>query len=212
MKYEKAVYFVTEEKKVKHIGFFTESSDFHLLESQEFLSQHRFRKDPAFLRKTDDSVYVFSSFLPQDVIDFWFDQILHERTELQKIERGEEKAQSPVKIEKRAVPKMHSKRNLPVLRPPTSPSRKKVRIVTIPKRKRHLLSKTKVRKRRKTLDTLREEVKAQRRWDEFVPTCSECALWEKRYLKFTNIETGECRATGNFVSPEKKACSEFERQ
>ena len=210
MKYEKAVYFVTEEKKVKHIGFFTESSDFHLLESQEFLSQHRFRKDPAFLRETDDSVYVFSSHLPQNVIDFWFDQILRERTELQKIEREEVK--SPAKIEMRPVPKkMHSKRNLPVLKPPPSPSRKKIRIVTIPKRKR-LPSKIKVEKRRKTLDTLREEVKAQRRWEEFVPTCSECALWEKRYLKFTNIETGECRATGNFVSPEKKACSEFERR
>ena len=91
MNYEKAVYFVTKEKKVQHIGFTTPLSQMHLLESRELLEQHGFRENPSLIRKTSDSVYMFSSFLPESVIDIWFGQILNERLKFKNLEREKEK-------------------------------------------------------------------------------------------------------------------------
>lgn len=220
MNYEKALYFVSMEKKVKHIGFTTHSG-IHLLESRELLSQHGFREDPSLFRETDNAVYIFASALPQQVIDCWFDQILTKKSALEKAKV--EKAENHDKVAKPAKPKKVKKsakraKKLPKKRPALKQStlpggtEKRIQAFKAPKRKNRLLSEIRVRKSRKTVDALKEEVKAQRKWESRVPTCGECVFWEKRYLKFTELETGECKVTGNFVSEDKKACSEFERR
>ena len=223
MNYEKALYFVSKEKKVKHIGFTTRSG-MHLLESRELLLQHGFQEDPSFFRETDDAVYVFSSVLPQHVIDSWFDQIHAKKSTLDKakIEKVEkigkyDKAKKPAKPRKAKKPAKEVKKRLRKKSAPrqstlSDETEKRIQTLKALKGKNRPLSEIKVKKSRKTLDMLKEEVKAQRKWEAFVPTCSECTFWERRYLKFTELETGECSVTGNFVSEEKKACSEFERR
>lgn len=206
----KPLYFVTKEKTVKHIGFFTESQ-ITLLESEESLSQQGFTKDPAFFRETDDAVYIFSSWLPQSIIALWIDQIL-ERADLILNLKGEkeENAQKEEKIKKiEKVASMKKKphpvytrkpcktiRRIELPRPPTHPK-------PLPKR---------IPRRKKTVDMLQEEIRTQRVWNPFVPVCRECIFWEKRFLQYTQTETGECTATGNLVSPQKKACSEFQKR
>ena len=101
MNYEKAVYFVTKEKKVQHIGFTTPLSQIHLLESQELLEQHGFKEDPSLTRKTSDSVYMFSSFLPESVIDIWLGQILNERLKFKNLEKEKENKNKKRKKEKK---------------------------------------------------------------------------------------------------------------
>lgn len=229
MNYEKAVYFVTTEKTVQHVGFTTQSQ-MHLLESRELLEQHGFREDPPFVRATDDSVYVFSSLLPPSVVDVWFDQILNERSKLKNAERKKGKSKINTKRQKERKKSIEEKERLKrkvqkiersaeaIKKPPkTNPRSLQVKksshaekSSTKKDQKRVVPKKT--QKRKKTPDMLKEEVKAQRRWESFVPTCGECIFWEKQYLKFTQTEIGGCGITGNFVSREKKACSEFERQ
>lgn len=224
MNYEKALYFVSKEKKVKHIGF-TTPSGIHLLESRELLSQHGFQEDPSFFRETDDAVYVFSSVLPQHVIDSWFDQIHAKKSTLEKAKKGKvekiekhDKARKPPKPRKakkpaKEVKKRPRKKSAPRQSTLSDDTEKRIQTLkALRKKKKRPLSEIKMKKSRKTLDMLKEEVKAQRRWEAFVPTCGECTFWERRYLKFTELETGECSVTGNFVSEEKKACSEFERR
>ncbi|KYK37322.1 MAG: hypothetical protein AYK18_10315 [Theionarchaea archaeon DG-70] len=225
MKYEKTVYFVTKEKKVKHVGFLADSQ-MHLVESEEVLSELGFSKDPALVKKTDDSVYIFSSHLPQNVIDRWFTQILNQKLKLKKAENEEEGTKKVARAEvthKKVKSKMRAnkkaKRESLILKthdfsksnPVNKDRGKKIQNLNL-KQKTPLVYNKKPPMRKKTIDALREEVKAQRRWKKLVPTCGECAFWEKRYLELTDQETGKCQITGNFVSPEKKACSEFEKR
>lgn len=217
----KALYFVTKEKKIKHIGFYTELGHAQLLESAEILEQHGFGEDPTFLRETEDAGYVFSSVLPQSVIDIWFTQIINERARLKKGERGkggkEEKREKEEKIEK--VKKVEKsvkpvRRVLPRarIRTPRKAHTKVKKIWSFQVKGREpTLPKRTAPRRKKTLDMLKEEVRAQRRWETFVPTCGECVFWEKQFLRFTQEVMGGCKITGNFVDEEKKACSEFER-
>ncbi len=203
----KPLYFVTTEKKVNHIGFFTKT-EIELLESEESLERLGFQKNPFFLRETGDSVYIFSSFLPQSIIERWCDQILKERSEFK---RGMVKEPKGVKIKERKMRIVkHSKSKRPLPRgKPRRTSRRTVRKVQKPQ-----ISQIKMTppKRKKTLDMLKEEVRARRIWDSFVPVCSECSFWEKQVLRLTQVETGECTVTRNIVSPDKKACSEFQRK
>lgn len=222
MNYEKALYFVTKEKKVQHIGFFTTLSQMQLLESKEVLKQQGFQEDPDFLREIDDSAYLFSSFIPQSVVDTWFDQICSERSTLKKVETKREKEKKEEKKRKKKKEKKEKEKKPALVKEyPRHPQIfrtkksdtdiKEIQNRRVSKQK-PLLPKIKPPKRKKTPDTLKEEVKAQRRWETNVPTCGECTFWENQYLKYTQVEVGVCSITGNFVSPEKKACSEFERQ
>jgi hypothetical protein len=205
---QKTVYFVSKEKKVNHIGFMSEGK-IQFLDSQNRLSQHGFTKDPAFFRETDTAVYVFSSFLPESVVDQWFFQIYSERDHITKAvkEQVPPSTQSAVSIKK--PPKSmiaHPERT--VLQPERVTIIKKIKIP--PKTPSPPVT-VKRSPRKKNIETLKEEVKAQRIWDSCVPTCGECAFWEKRILQYTKTETGECTLTGNFVEFKKKACSEFQK-
>jgi len=221
--HRKALYFVTKEKKVRHIGF-TQKKQIQLLESREMLDGQGFDENSDFSRETDDSVYVFSSFIPQSVIDLWFGQILNGRERLRKPEKEKEKEKRKGKEkEKRNYQKIQetisaakkrskSKHRVFKLKKPSHTTDvKKIQNIQSRKQKRSFPRK-KVPKRRKTLEMLKEEVKAQRSWESFVPTCGECVFWEKQYLEFTKVEIGGCLVTKNFVSSEKKACPEFEKQ
>lgn len=220
MNYEKALYFVTKEKKVQHVGFFTTLSQMQLLESKEVLKQQGFQENPDFLREIDDSAYLFSSFIPRSVVDTWFDQICSGRSTLRKVETKREKEKKEKKKRKKRERGEKKKKPARAKEYPRSPQIfrakksdtdiKKIQNRRVPKQK-SLFPRIKPPKRKKTPDTLKEEVKAQRRWETNVPTCGECAFWENQYLKYTQVEVGVCSVTGNFVSPEKKACSEFER-
>ncbi len=203
---KKPVYFVTKEKTVNHVGFFTESH-ITLLESEESLNQQGFTRNPLFFRETDDAVFVFSSWLPQSVIALWIDHIITGRAELTssiKEKRKEKKKEiKKVKIVSKKKPRpilprkpRKTIRKIGIPRPPTSPK-------PLPKR---------IPRRKKTVDILQEEIKTRGMWNPFVPVCGECIFWEKRFLQYTQTETGECTATGNLVSQEKKACSEFQRR
>lgn len=221
MKYEKTVYFVTRERKVRHVGFLADSQ-MHLVESEDVLSELGFSKDPALMKKTDDSVYIFSSHLPQKVIDRWFTQILNQNLKLKKGENEEKgtrkvaraegthrtteyKMRASKKTKKDLISKTH---NFSKSKPVNKDREKKIQNLKLKQKTPFIYRKAP--RRRKTIDALREEVRAQRRWKKLVPTCGECAFWEKQYLVYTDQKTGKCQITGNFVSPEKKACSEFE--
>jgi hypothetical protein len=222
MNYEKALYFVTREKKVNHIGFFNSLSEIYLLESRELLKERGFEVDSSFLRETDDSAFFFSSFLSPPLIDRWFHQIRDEQAKLQRRELGNEKENKGEEIKERAneltrLKKHYKKKYQPKLYAPrknvnSSDTKRINEIQALKKRKFCLQPQNKIQKRRKTLEMLKEEVKAQRTWEELVPTCGECAFFENQYLMFTQEEAGGCKVTGNFVSSEKKACSEFEKQ
>ncbi len=222
MIYEKALYFVTRDKKVNHIGFFNNLSEIYLLESRELLKEKGFEEDSLFLRETDDSAFLFSSFLSQSLINRWFSQIHDEQTKLRKGEPGNEKVNKGEEIKERAHKltrlKKHCKKKhqfeIHIPRKKYTPTNTKRinEIQALKKRKKPFQPQNKIHKRKKTLEMLREEVKAQRFWEAQVPTCGECAFFENQYLLFTQEDAGGCRVTGNFVSSEKKACSEFEKQ
>lgn len=221
MIYEKALYFVSRDKKVNHVGFFNSLSEIYLLESRELLKEGGFVEDSLLLRETDDSAFLFSSFLSQSLIDRWFNQIRDEQAKLRKREpenenvKGEEieeRARELSRLKKQYKKKHQSKIHTPRKKSTPTNIKKINEIQALKKRKTLLQPQNKIHKRKKTLEMLREEVKAQRFWEEKVPTCGECAFFENQYLLFTQEEAGGCRVTGNFVSSEKKACSEFERQ
>ena len=216
---EKALYFITREKKMRHVGFFSKLTEIHLFESKELLEKHGFSEDPAYLRETDDSAYVFSSFLPLSVIDRWFAQIIREKSILMKAEKKREKMKGKNDKKEIKKPVFHtrksrSKSTLHVPRSRKKPYTTVERIQNLQtlKQKNHHLPQIKIQKDKKSLDALKEEIRAQRKWETFVPTCNECVFWENQILEFTQVEIGACKVTGNFVSSEKKACSEFERR
>ena len=234
MTYEKTLYFVTKEKKVNHIGFFNNLRDMHLLDSLEFLEEQGFTEDPLFVRESDDSVFIFSSFLPHSMIDIWLDQILTERAQIisekdrknmkgkSRKRREKEKKARESDIEKKIkiigkVTKKHVREiHVPRKSSLAAGIERTAKIQTLRNRKKSaVLTKRrkpkKTQKSRKTLEMLKEEVRDQRKWEAFVPTCGECTFWETQILPFTMEETGACRVTGNFVSSEKRACSEFEK-
>ncbi|MBU7017281.1 MAG: hypothetical protein HXS44_07205 [Theionarchaea archaeon] len=221
MTYEKALYFVARDKKVNHIGFFNNLSEIFLLESRELLKEKGFEENSLFLRETADSAFLFSSFLSQSLIDRWFSQIRDEQAKLRRRDSGNEKENKGEEVRERQrnlsrVKKHHKKKRqsrIHSTRKKSSPANTKraLEIQAMKKRKTLFQPLTKIQKRRKTLEVLREEVKAQRLWEGQVPTCGECAFYENQYLLFTQEEAGGCKVTGNFVSSEKKACSEFER-
>jgi hypothetical protein len=197
----KPVYFVTKEKRVTHIGFFTKSQ-ITLVESEESLIQQGFTRDPLFFRETDDAIYIFSSWLPQSLIALWIDHIITERADLiTPIKKGKRKKRKK-EMKKRRKKSMKEPLRLPkkpcttirMNRPPTPPT-------PFPKRVYH---------RKKTVTALQEERKTQKKWGP-IPVCGDCTFWEKRILPYTQTETGECTPTGNLVSCQKTACPEFQR-
>jgi hypothetical protein len=215
---EKALYFITREKKMRHVGFFSTLSQVRLFESKELLKKHGFSEDPAFLRETDDSAYVFSSFLPLSVIDRWFAQIIREKSILMKAKKKREKIKGNDRKEmKKPVFHTRKSRSRSTLHVPRSRRKpyttvEKIQNIRALKQKNHHLPQIKIQKDKKSLDALKEEIRAQRKWETSVPTCNECVFWENQILEFTQVEIGACKVTGNFVSSEKKACSEFERR
>jgi hypothetical protein len=219
MNHEKALYFITREKRMRHIGFFSTLSQVHLLESKELLEKHGFSEDPAFLRETDDSAYVFSSFLPLSAVDRWFAQIIREKSTIMKAEKKREKMKGKNNKKEMKKPVFHTRksRSRSTLHVPRSRRKpyttvEKIQNIRALKQKNHHLPRIKIQKDKKSVDALKEEIRAQRRWETLVPTCSECVFWENQILEFTQVEIGGCKVTGNFVSPEKTACSEFERR
>jgi hypothetical protein len=214
----KALYFVTKEKKVDHIGFLTDSYELNFLQSKEHLVQHGYQEDSDFFREDNDSMYIFSSFLPKHIIDRWFDQIISERSKLKKIELKIGKRNTTRKngtIEPLLPAKKKTSQHL--IRNPIRKDRKNLkrrpRILRSSRKQRNPQSLTMtVPKRRKTPDTVKEEVEAQKRWAACAPTCGQCVFWEKRFLRYTHEKAGECVVTGNFVSPKKRACSEFQKR
>ena len=193
----KPVYFVTKEKRVNHVGFFTESQ-ITLSESEESLSQKGFTRDPLFSRETDDAVYIFSSWLPQSVITMWIDHIITERAE----------RLTPIKRGKRKGKKMKRKRKKSMKEPPPPlPKRCTTRRLT-PRRTTPPIPLPKVYRRKKTVAALQEELKTRRTWGP-LPVCGDCTFWKKQILPYTQTKTGACTITGNIVSPQKTACSEF---
>jgi hypothetical protein len=215
---KKALYFVTKEKKVKHIGFLTDSYEMRFFQSKEHLVQYGYQEDTDFFRENNDSIYIFSSFLPKHIMDSWFDQIVSERSQLKKIElkigktgktRKNGKVESPLPARKKTSnrlirnPVRRNNRNL----------RKEPRILNHSRKQENPRSlKMTVPRRKKTPDIIKEEVEAQRRWTTCAPTCGQCVFWEKRSLRYTQTEAGECVVTGNFVNPKKRACSEFQKR
>lgn len=203
---QKTLYFVSKEKKVIHIGFIN-GKTMEFLDSPENLSQHGFEKDPDFFRETDAAVYVFSSFLPETVVDQWFTHILRERDEIIRSTR-EHTIPTHHTVTIKQPPKSVITPPDRVLQPKKSTPTTKIKI---PPKNTPPPVAVKRPPRKKNIETLKEEIKAQRIWDPLVPTCGECAFWEKRVLQYTQVKTGECTITGNFVDFEKKACSEFQK-
>jgi hypothetical protein len=219
MNYEKALYFVTKEKKVQHVGFFTTLTKMHLVESKDMLEQQGFSEDPDFLRETDDSAYIFSSHIPQPVVAMWFEHFCSATSALKKVEREKEREKKRKNenkgIRKKRKRKKKKKRSktLPatMIKKPPRADIKKIQNRRTPSQK-PLPTKVSPQNQKKTPEILKEEIKAQRKWETFVPTCSECTFWNHQYLAYTDTDVGVCSVTSNFVSAEKKACSEFERQ
>lgn len=198
----KPLYFVNQEKKVRHIGFYDEG-DLTLLESREVLESQGFREDTSLLREAEDSGYFFSAFVPSSVVDLWFSQLLVERSKIKpKNESRKEEIRifSPPKRTKSHV--IHG-----IFTPKKRYEPKKVPPLTVI----HPVLKRVVKKKKKTIDMLKEEIEGKKRWESFVPTCGECVFWERQVLQYTQVEMGSCKVTGNFVNQERKACSEFEK-
>ncbi|MGD2250033.1 MAG: hypothetical protein PVF58_16635 [Candidatus Methanofastidiosia archaeon] len=205
---QKTVYFVSKEKKVNHIGFFSEGK-IHFVDSPERLSEHGFTKDPAFFRETDTAVYVFSSLLPESMINQWFSQILSERDHITNPATKQSVPQPLASVNIKKPPKsVITPPERTVLQPERGYTPRKIKI---PPKSPPPPATVKRSPRKKNIETLKEEIKAQRIWDSCVPTCGECSFWEKRVLPYTQTETGECTLTGNFVEFKKKACSEFQK-
>ncbi|MBU7023371.1 MAG: hypothetical protein HXS40_04315 [Theionarchaea archaeon] len=207
----KPLYYVSEEKKIYHIGFWNSSRN-ELLESLS-PSLEGVTADSLF-RETDTAVYAFCCSLPEDVVNLWFSQILKEPILVQS--HG-----SAVAAESEKRPKVHKIKKvepgrtggfLEIRRPP----KKRVRSIEelhtrSPSPVSIEVPRTARRKRKKDIDTLREEIKGQRQWEPFVPTCSQCVFWESHILPFSQVHTGQCKVTGNLVEGERKACSEFQK-
>lgn len=207
----KPLYYVSEEKKIYHIGF--QSSSKNELSESLSHSLEGFTADSPF-RETDTAVYAFCCSLPEDVVDLWFSQILKEPTLVQN--RGNAvKVENDRKLKIETIRKVEIQRNLDSFEI-RQPPRKKVRSIdelhnNLPPSFPIKVPKPTKRKRKKDINTLREEIKGQRLWEPFVPTCSECAFWEKRILPYSQVHTGQCRVTGNLMEGERKACSEFQK-
>jgi hypothetical protein len=207
----KPLYYISEEKKIYHIGFWNSSRN----ELSESLSPslEGVTADSLF-RETDTAVYAFCGSLPEDVVDLWFSQILKEPILVQN--RG-----SAVAVESEKRPKVQKIKKVEPRRTGGSPEvhqlpRKRVRSIeelhTRPPSPVFMeVPRTTRKKRKKDIDTLREEIKGQRQWEPFVPTCSQCVFWESHILPYSQVHTGQCKVTGNLVEGERKACSEFQK-
>jgi hypothetical protein len=207
----KPLYYVSEEKKIYHIGFQSLSKN-ELSESLSH-SPEGFTAASQF-RETDTAVYVFCCSLPEDVVDLWFSQILKEHTLIQ--DRGNAvRVENDRKSRAENLRKVETQKNLDSFEI-RQPPRKEVRSIeelhnNLPPPFPSNVPRTTRRKKKKDINTLREEIKGQRLWEPFVPTCSECAFWEKHILPYSQVHTGQCRVTGNLVEGERKACSEFQK-
>ncbi|MGC1122182.1 MAG: hypothetical protein WBA22_13920 [Candidatus Methanofastidiosia archaeon] len=209
----KPLYYVSKEKKIYHIGFQSSFKN-ELSESIPSHSLEGFTADSQF-RETDTAVYAFCCSLPEDVVDLWFSQISKERSVIQDLGNAVKVENDRKALKAKNVKKVEKQKNLGPFEIRQLP-RKKIRSIVelyhrIPPPFPINVSRTTRRKRKKDINTLREEIKAQRLWEPFVPTCSECAFWEKHILPYSQVHTGQCRVTGNLVEGERKACSEFQK-
>jgi hypothetical protein len=207
----KPLYYVSEEKKIYHVGFQSSSKN----ELSELLSHslEGVTADSRF-RETDTAVYAFCCSLPEDVVDLWFSQILKEQPLVHNRGNAETaESERNLRVEKRR--KVKPQRTLDSLEIRQLP-RKRVRRIKelhtrLPSHSSMKVPRPPRRKRKKDISTLREEIKGQRLWEPFVPTCSECVFWESHILPYSQVHTGQCKVTGNLVEGERKACSEFQK-
>ncbi|MBU6998837.1 MAG: hypothetical protein HXS41_14740 [Theionarchaea archaeon] len=210
---KKPLYYVTKEKRIYHIGFQSSTRN-DLSESPLSHSFKGFTED-SVRKETGTAVYAFCCSLPEDVVNLWFSQIVRERSDIHST-RNVARAENDVKESKVAnLKKVGKHENLDPCEIHRVP-RKKVRSVEelrwkVPSSPPSDMSLTVRRRKKKDITALTEEIKAQRLWDPFVPTCSECAFWEKHILPYSQVSTGQCRITGNLVEGERKACSEFQK-
>lgn len=209
----KPLYYVSREKKTYHIGFRSSGRN-ELLKSWLSRFMEGFTAD-SWLRETDSAVYAFCRSLPESVVNLWFSQISRERSAIME-SRNAVKAGKDGKASKAVKVRKTGKYNNLVSSVIHQLPRKRIRSIgelyyRIPPSVPPDISRTGRRKRKKDLATLKEEVMAQRLWEPFVPTCSECAFWEKHILPYSQVNTGQCKATRNLVEGENKACSEFQK-
>jgi hypothetical protein len=206
MNSQKPLFFITQEKSVKHVGAY-DTGEITFFMSQEALIRQGYDEDTSILKETDDAVYIFSSFLPVTVIESWFNQISLQRAKIHALNFSHTSELSPEERNDESPPA--------VLLPPRRENSHQEKIKKIQEigslspQKSHEIRKAP--RRKKTLSILKEEIHAQKRWDRLIPTCGECLFWKKQYLRFSDCEKGVCTITGNFIDSTKRACSEFQR-
>ncbi|MBU7042190.1 MAG: hypothetical protein HXS47_01270 [Theionarchaea archaeon] len=201
---EKPLFFITQEKSVKHVGRYDAERGATFFMSPEALTSYGYDKDTSVLKESEDAAYIFSAHLPLSVVESWFNQISTHHTRIQSPDEPCQKVHQDERI--------HTS---PVLLPPRRILSHEEKIRKIQKieslREERYCTIRQPPKRKKTLSLLKEEIHGQHRWDNQVPTCGQCQFWETQYLRFTDSQVGVCTITGNFTDPSKRACSEFQR-
>lgn len=201
---EKPLFFITQEKSVKHVGRYDANGRTTFFMSPEALTSYGYDKDTSVIKESEDAAYIFSAQLPLSVVESWFNQISTHHTRIQSPDEPCQKGHQDEPI--------HAS---PVLLPPKRILSHEDKIRKIQKieslRGERYCTVRQPPKRKKTLALLKEEIHAQHRWDNQVPTCGQCQFWETQYLRFTDSQIGVCTITGNFTDSSKRGCSEFQR-